>query len=172
VIGVGNTFLVELSLTDLAGRPRARALLAGVVPSEVNPLVLTPLVINEFAHTATDPKRFATPLTVERAAGIARDCWETREVLRLRETADSVALFLRWLDEFQLGRKRLLDTQLAATLHVGGVRKLLTSNPADFSVFGVFELLVPWRHHSKIFGCAGCCWFSGGLGFGGVVPRN
>ncbi len=42
-----------------------------------------------------------------------------------------------------LGRKRILDTQLAATLHRHGVRRLLTSNPDDFRVFGVFELIVP-----------------------------
>jgi hypothetical protein len=32
---------------------------------------------------------------------------------------------------------------LAATLHRHGVRRLLTSNPDDFRVFGVFELIVP-----------------------------
>ena len=143
MIGVDTTFLVELSITDLAAHADARALLARVAPSETNPLVLTPMVINEFIHTSTDPKRFAAPLSVERATEIARSWWEAKEVLRLHETADSVSQFLRWLDEFKLGRKRLLDTQLAAALHVGGVRKLLTSNPRDFRVFGVFELLVP-----------------------------
>jgi hypothetical protein len=52
-------------------------------------------------------------------------------------------LWLRWIQEFQLGRKRILDTLLAATLHQRGARRLLTSNPDDFRVFGVFELIVP-----------------------------
>lgn len=35
-----------------------------------------------------------------------------------------------------------LDTQLAATLWVAGVRHLLSSNAADFQIFG-FNLFVP-----------------------------
>jgi len=50
---------------------------------------------------------------------------------------------LRWMREFSLGRKRILDTHFAAILHTHGVRRLLTSNPGDFAVFGVFELIVP-----------------------------
>jgi hypothetical protein len=44
--------------------------------------------------------------------------------------------------EFQLGRKRILDTQYAALLHAHGVRRLLTNNPDDFRVFGVFEIVM------------------------------
>jgi len=42
-----------------------------------------------------------------------------------------------------LGRKRILDTHLAAILHTRGVRRLLTSNPADFTVFRVLETVTP-----------------------------
>ena len=143
MIGVDTTFLVELSVTDLAAHQRARALLSKVSPTSSNPLVLTPLVVNEFIHTATDPKRFARPLTISHTVAIAREWWDAEQVYRLYETVDSVKLFLEWMDKHQLGRKRLLDTQLAAALHVAGVRQLLTSNPSDFEVFGVFELLVP-----------------------------
>jgi hypothetical protein len=45
--------------------------------------------------------------------------------------------------QFNLGRKRILDTHLAAILHTSGVRRLLTSNPADFAVFGVLETVTP-----------------------------
>jgi hypothetical protein len=50
---------------------------------------------------------------------------------------------LRWILQFNLGRKRILDTHLAAVLHIAGVRRLLTSNSADFTVFGVLETVVP-----------------------------
>ena len=43
--------------------------------------------------------------------------------------------------DFQLGRKRILDTQYAALLHTHGVRRLLTNNPDDFPVFNVFEIV-------------------------------
>jgi hypothetical protein len=52
-------------------------------------------------------------------------------------------LYHEWMRTYQLGRKRILDTMLAANLHVAGVRRLFTSNPDDFRVFGTFELLVP-----------------------------
>jgi hypothetical protein len=45
--------------------------------------------------------------------------------------------------QFNLGRKRILDTHLAAILHTNGVRRLLTSNPADFKIFGVLEIVTP-----------------------------
>ena len=54
-----------------------------------------------------------------------------------------MSLFFDWMLRYQLGRKRILDTMLAATLHTAGVRRFFTSNPDDFRVFGVFELLVP-----------------------------
>jgi hypothetical protein len=50
---------------------------------------------------------------------------------------------MSWLRQFALGRKRILDTHLAAVLHGAGVQRLLTSNPDDFAVFGVFELIKP-----------------------------
>jgi hypothetical protein len=37
-----------------------------------------------------------------------------------------------------LGRKRVLDTLLAASFHTAGVKSILTLNPADFDVFGQF----------------------------------
>ena len=50
---------------------------------------------------------------------------------------------LRWMRQFSLGRKRILDTHLAAVLHTAGVRRLLTSNPGDFAVFGALEIVTP-----------------------------
>jgi len=50
---------------------------------------------------------------------------------------------LRWMRQFNLGRKRILDTHLAAVLHGAGVRRLLTANPADFAVFGALETVTP-----------------------------
>jgi hypothetical protein len=43
--------------------------------------------------------------------------------------------------EFQLGRKRILDTQYAALIYTNGLRRLLTNNADDFRVFKVFEIL-------------------------------
>jgi predicted nucleic acid-binding protein len=43
--------------------------------------------------------------------------------------------------QFNLGRKRILDTHLAAILHTAGINRLMTSNPGDFAVFGVIQVI-------------------------------
>ncbi|NLX97909.1 MAG: hypothetical protein GXY83_17235 [Rhodopirellula sp.] len=47
--------------------------------------------------------------------------------------------FLAWLQQFSLGRKRLLDTLLAATYQQAGIQSVLTTNATDFAIFGVFH---------------------------------
>lgn len=42
--------------------------------------------------------------------------------------------------EHRLGRKRLLDTLLAASYHRAGVRRIATTDWRDFAVYGVFEI--------------------------------
>ena len=68
--------------------------------------------------------------------------WNSVEVRHVFPTDDSTRLAFDWLQRHQLGRKRILDTQLAATLWNMGIQKLVTSNPADFKLLG-FETLVP-----------------------------
>jgi hypothetical protein len=58
-------------------------------------------------------------------------------------TAASVNQTLVWMRQWSLGRKRILDTELAAILNTNGVRRFLTSNPADFAIFNVFEIITP-----------------------------
>jgi len=64
-------------------------------------------------------------------------------VTLLDTTAASVTQTLLWMREFNLGRKRIIDTHLAAILHTGGATRLLTSNPGDFEIFGVFKIITP-----------------------------
>jgi predicted nucleic acid-binding protein len=105
-------------------------------------LALAPQVLAEFIHVVTDPRRFQKPLTADDAVAKARFWWNAAEVTHVFPSDESTRLFLDWMQRHQLGRKRILDTQLAATLWNAGVRGLLTSNPADFQIFG-FQLLVP-----------------------------
>lgn len=64
-------------------------------------------------------------------------------VMLLDTTTASVTQTLLWMRQFDLGRKRIIDTHLAAILYAGGARRLLTSNPGDFEIFGVFEIITP-----------------------------
>ena len=71
----------------------------------------------------------------------AEHWWQAAEVRRVFPDGQSVTDFLGWLSVHQLGRKRLLDTMLAAIYQQAGVRRLLTNNERDYQVFGCFEMV-------------------------------
>jgi predicted nucleic acid-binding protein len=106
-------------------------------------LVFPTLVITEFLHVVTDERRFSPPLTMVEALDWIQDFLANPMINLIEPTKESLHQTLRWMRQFNLGRKRILDTNLAAILHTAGVRRLLTSNPGDFSVYGVLEILTP-----------------------------
>jgi len=106
-------------------------------------LVLAPQVLAEFIHIVTDPRRFSNPLSIDQARARAELWWNAREVSHAFPGAESVLVFLNWITEHRLGRKRLLDTLLAATYFSSGVRSILSSNARDYGVFGCFDVVVP-----------------------------
>jgi len=93
-------------------------------------------VVTEFMHIVTDAKRFTAPLTVEQALERARAWWDSPDVARVEPDDDAVKWFLDAMVRHQLGRKRVLDTMLAATYRSAGITSLLTLNADDFAVFG------------------------------------
>jgi len=54
-----------------------------------------------------------------------------------------MAQFWSWMSAFNLGRKRLLDTMLAATYFSHGVHAILSSNARDYATFGCFHVVSP-----------------------------
>ncbi len=140
--GLDCNILVQLALAD---HPVNAATVA-VVQAEVqkgNRLVFPSLVINEFLHVVTDARRFSPPLTMTEALDWVETFLTNPSVGLLEPTPESLRQTLRWIRQFNLGRKRILDTHLAAVFHTAGVRRLLTSNPGDFTVFGVLEIITP-----------------------------
>ena len=119
----------------------AKSLLQREILDGNNELALSPQVLTEFLHVVTDPRRFERPLPMDKALRKAQFWWNAREVRHVYPTFESTMLFLEWLHQHQLGRKRLLDTYLAATLWTAGVRKLLSSNVRDFRTFPDFEVI-------------------------------
>jgi hypothetical protein len=79
---------------------------------------------------------------VDAAVAKAGFWWNAVEVQPIFPSNVSTGLFLDWMQRHQLGRKRILDTQLAASLWTAGVRQIITANPSDFQIFG-FQLLTP-----------------------------
>jgi len=143
MIGVDTTFLIHLEIQEAAEHVRAKQTLEREVLATGTTLVLVPQVLSEFLHVVTDQRRFQRPFTMSHALERATYWWNAREVRRVFPTTESTSLFLDWIGQHRLGRKRLLDTMLAATLHLAGVRRLVSSNAADFSDFGVFDVIVP-----------------------------
>ena len=140
MIGADTSFLVQLELVELPAHSAAHQLLEREILQPQVPLAIAPQVLAEFIHIVTDPKRFQKPLTMNEAIAKARFWWNAVEVRHVFPTDDSTRLALDWLERHQLGRKRILDTQLAATLWTAGIQRLITSNPADFRLLG-FETI-------------------------------
>lgn len=137
--GMDTTFLVQVEIREVPGHQEARNWLDGALSKHPQPLALAPQVLTEFVHVVTDPRRFASPLSMEEALEKAQGWWEASEVKPVYPSLDSTRLGLLWLRQYRLGRKRLLDTQLAATYYAAGVTCLLTLNVSDFEIFGVFR---------------------------------
>ncbi len=101
---------------------------------------ITSGILAEFIHIVTDGRRFESPLAISEALQRAVFWSEAREVTLLAADVEVNALWLKWLEDFHLGRKRLLDTLIAATWHAAGIRDVCTLNPRDFKVFDVFQI--------------------------------
>ena len=136
--GIDTTFLVAWEMPEHPRHADCRAFLTNV-PDTAERFALTPSVIAEFVHVATYPRRFLVPLTMERALDRAH-FWRVANEVSILQTEDAAfRLFDAWMKTHHLGRKRVLDTMLAATLHEGGVTGLLTLNQSDFTIFDVFN---------------------------------
>ena len=140
--GLDCNILVQLAVEDHPANSATVALVKAEV-ERGNTLAVPPLVINEFLDVVTDSKRFSPPLTMTEALDWIEHFTANSAVKVLDTGCVSSLQTLRWIRKFNLGRKRILDTYLTAVLHLAGVKRLLTSNPADFGVFGVFEIISP-----------------------------
>ena len=140
--GLDTGFLVAAEVSEHAEHADARDTLARLL-SAGDLIAVAPQVLAEFIHIVTDPRRFAQPLDMTAARQLAEQWWTAREVVRVFPDDAATRQFLAWLQQFSLGRKRLLDTLLAATYRQAGIPSLLTTNPADFGVFGAFACITP-----------------------------
>src|SRR5215475_8638731 len=140
--GLDTGFLVAAEVTEHGEHTGARATLARLLAAG-DLIAIAPQVLAEFIHIVTDPRRFSQPLNMTAARQLAEQWWTAREVVRIFPDDAATRQFLTWLQQFSLGRKRLLDTLLAATYRQAGVQSILTTNPTDFALFGVFDCITP-----------------------------
>ena len=135
--GLDTSFLVAVEVASHNEHAACRARFQKLLKAG-DTFSLAPQILAEFIHVVTDPKRFSDPLTLAQAVERAEIWWNAAEISQVFPTTESTLLFLGWLEEHKLGRKRLLDTMLASTLQAGGVTSILTLNREDFAVFGGF----------------------------------
>ena len=140
--GLDTGFLVAAEVAEHPLHEQVRAQLAQLVTAG-HRIALAPQVLAEFVHIVTDPKRFALPLTVDAALRLAQQWWTAREVDQTFPDDAAVRLFLGWMHQHRLGRKRLLDSLLAATYRTAGIDSLLTLNAQDFTILGGFTCPAP-----------------------------
>ena len=139
--GLDTTFLVQVEVQEADAHGAALEVLRRDILDRRRKAALAPQVLSEFVHVVTDRRRFERPLSMTQALAKANFWWSAAEVERVFPDDQAVGRFLTWMQEHGLGRRRLLDTLLAATYHRSGVTRIVTSNARDYRVFGVFELL-------------------------------
>jgi predicted nucleic acid-binding protein len=138
--GIDTDFLVAVEIREHPFHRPADALLQSLLVTG-HEMALAPQTLAEFIHIITDPRRMPKPLSMAESIRRAEHWWQAAEVVRVFPDAEVGTDFLGWLSRYQLGRKRLLDTLLAATFRRAGVRRLITNNKGDFEGFGYFEIV-------------------------------
>lgn len=141
ILALDTDVLVAWAMAGSSRHSAARRLLEDEVRKRGGSLALTPQVVHEFLHVVTDPKRFENPLRMTEALRMARQLWSAEEVIRVLPSPEVLLRTLELMEKLQLGRKRILDTALAATLEVAGISRLATFNPGDFTIFGFLDLV-------------------------------
>lgn len=142
IYGIDTGFLVAAEVTGHPDHQAARRILSDALSSG-HQLALAPQVLAEFIHVVTDAKRFTQPLNVSAAIQNAFLWWTARDVVQVFPDRAAILQFLTWLQAYSLGRKRLLDTMLAATFFSSQVTTILTTNASDFAVFEHFNCITP-----------------------------
>lgn len=141
--GLDTNVLVYAHVAALPEHRVVRAFLAGQLTRRDVTLVVTPAVLHEFVHVVTDPRRFEPPVEMGEALALARLYLGRANVECLATNAEALAEAFALVDRYRLGRKRLADTLLAATLLHHGVRQLVTCDRSDFETFSGLRLIDP-----------------------------
>jgi len=100
-------------------------------------------VLDEFVHVITDQRRFNPLVPMASALALAKGYVARPNVDCLSLDGRALWLALHLLERHSIGRKRIADTLLAATLLRHGVNSIMTCNPSDFAVFTDLGVIDP-----------------------------
>ena len=141
-IGIDTTFLIAYEVLSHPGHRAMRDYLSSALVLN-DSFALTPQVLLEFVHIVTDPNRFENPVSIPQAVNRANMWWNGMEIEQVYPTDHAVSWFFQWMNHYALGRKRILDTMLAATYFTGGVEAIVTVNARDFDIFPELKVITP-----------------------------
>lgn len=139
MIGLDTNILVAHAIPDHPSHGKVRERI-NLFLLEGHHMAVTSGILAEFIHVVTDPRRFENPLTLREALNWAAFWSDAAEVVIISTEIAAHRQWLIWLDQHHLGRKRLLDTLIAATWWSAGIHDVFTLNPADFRIFGAFTI--------------------------------
>lgn len=142
-LGLDTNVLVYSHLPGFPESAKVRTFLLNSLREASNELFVTPLILHELVHVITDSRRFEPPVSMAEATAIARSYISRSNVECLPVDDAAIRLALNLLDTKPLGRKRIADTLIVATLLGNGVDRLVTCNPRDFSLFEGLEVIDP-----------------------------
>lgn len=142
-IGLDTNVLIRAHLPGVARHEEARDYLLEQLALPDVILAVTPLVLHEFVHVVTDERRFAPPVSMSEAVAVARGYLGRANVECLPVDEDAVVLALDLLVRHRLGRKRIADALLAATLLSHDVQRLATFDAGDFALFEPLRAFAP-----------------------------
>ena len=133
-------FLVAVEVRGHEFHRAASDLLARLL-ADGHEIGVTPQALAEFIHVATDPRRLPDPMTVGEAIVRAEGWWQAKETVRIFPDFSSTLNWLDLLRRHRLGRKRLLDTMLAAICKANAIGKIISNNEDDYRAFGFLEVV-------------------------------
>lgn len=141
--GVDTNVLIYAHMPESPHHATVRSFLLNQLSRDDVTLVITPTILHELVHIVTDSRRFDPPLSMSDALALARTYLGHANVECVRLDASAVATAFELMERHRLGRKRMADTLLAASLLGHGVHELITCNLGDFQIFDRLTLLDP-----------------------------
>lgn len=140
---IDTNVLVYAHISALADHGRVRAFLLKQLQERATTLVITPSILHEFVHVVTDAKRFDPPVAIAEAMAIAQLYLNRSNVECIASGEADLRMAFGLMSEHRLGRKRIADTLLAATLLGHGIEEIITCNPVDFKAFHPLRVIDP-----------------------------
>lgn len=141
MMGLDTSFLVAVTVREHPAHADAWQLFESEIQGQEGSIALAPQVLTEFAHVVTDSRRFERPLDMSEALATAERWWKASECRQVTVDMRAVSIFLDWMSLHRLGRKRLLDTMLAASYRAAGISRIATTDWRDFELFEGFDVL-------------------------------